>query len=90
MKNLISMKMEWNCSTCLYGTSKTKIKEEIKNEVKTEIKEEIIAEVEANVEKKVENSDEIKDDFKAIFDDEADIDFSDDVQCASMFDKLKY
>ena len=64
------------------STSKIKIKSEIKNEVKTEIKEEIIAEVEPNIEKKVENNDEIKDDFKVIFDDEADIDFSDDVQRA--------
>ena len=62
--------------------SKIKIKGEIRNEVKTEIKEEIIAEVEPNVEKKVENCDEIKDDFKVIFDDEADLDFSDDVQRA--------
>ena len=50
--------------------------------MKTEIKEEIIADVELNFEKKVENSDEIKDDFKIIFDDEADVDFSDDVQRA--------
>jgi hypothetical protein len=64
------------------STSKIKIKEEIKNEVKTEIKEEITAEVESNVEKEVENNDEIKDDFKVIFDDEADVDFLDDVQRA--------
>ena len=50
--------------------------------MKTEIKEEFNAEVELNVENKVENSDEIKDDFKVIFDDEADVDFSDDVQRA--------
>ena len=60
------------------STSKIEVKSEIKNEVKTEIKEEIIDEVEHNFEKKVE----IKDDFKVIFDDEADVDFSDDVQRA--------
>ena len=49
---------------------------------KFNVREEIIAKVEPNFEKQVENSVEIKDDFKIIFDDDADLDFSDDVQRA--------